>query len=51
MYAQLEEDHGLAKRSMAIYDRATQTVADADKFEVCPQGVFFLLLLKLNSAS
>ena len=51
MYAQLEEDHGLAKRSMAIYDRATQTVADADKFEVCPHGVFFLLLLKLKSAS
>lgn len=51
MYAQLEEDHGLAKRSMAIYDRATQTVADADKFEVCLQRVLFLPLLKLKSAS
>jgi pre-mRNA-splicing factor SYF1 len=34
MYAQLEEDYGLAKRSMAIFDRATQVVADEDKFEV-----------------
>ena len=34
MYAQLEEDHGLAKRSMAIYNRATQVVNDEDKFEV-----------------
>jgi pre-mRNA-splicing factor SYF1 len=35
MYGQLEEEHGLAKRAMNIYDRATQTVADEDKFEVC----------------
>ena len=36
MYAQLEEEHGLAKRSMAmaIYNRATQVVNDEDKFEV-----------------
>jgi len=34
MYAQLEEDYGLAKRAMSIYDRATQVVADGDKFEV-----------------
>jgi len=34
MYAQLEEDHGLAKRSMAIYNRATQVVNDEDKFEM-----------------
>ncbi len=35
MYAQLEEEHGLAKRAMKIYERATEIVADADKFEVC----------------
>ena len=35
MYAQLEEEHGLAKRAMSIYDRATQSIADEDKFEVC----------------
>lgn len=34
MYAQLEEDYGLAKRAMAVYDRATQVIADEDKFEV-----------------
>ncbi len=30
MYAQLEEDYGLAKRSMSIYERATQAVSDED---------------------
>jgi pre-mRNA-splicing factor SYF1 len=34
MYANLEEDYGLAKRAMAIYDRATKVVEDGDKFEV-----------------
>ena len=34
MYAQLEEEHGLAKRAMAIYDRATKVVSDGDKFEM-----------------
>jgi pre-mRNA-splicing factor SYF1 len=33
MYAQLEEEHGLAKRAMGIYERATQAVADQDKLE------------------
>ena len=34
LYAQLEEEHGLAKRAMTIYDRATQVIEDEDKFEV-----------------
>jgi pre-mRNA-splicing factor SYF1 len=34
MYAKLEEEHGLAKRAMSIYDRAAQVVADEDKVEV-----------------
>ncbi|KAJ2916820.1 hypothetical protein MD484_g3570, partial [Candolleomyces efflorescens] len=34
MYAHLEEDYGLAKRAMAIYDRATKVVEDGDKFEM-----------------
>ncbi|KAK7693311.1 pre-mRNA-splicing factor syf1 [Cerrena zonata] len=34
MYAQFEEEHGLAKRSMAVLDRATQVVTDADKMEL-----------------
>ncbi|KAH9079189.1 spliceosome complex protein [Lactarius deliciosus] len=35
LYAQLEEEHGLAKRAMTIYDRATQVVENEDKFEIC----------------
>ena len=34
MYAKLEEEYGLAKRAMSVYERATQVVADEDKFEV-----------------
>ncbi|CED82167.1 spliceosome complex protein [Phaffia rhodozyma] len=34
MFAQLEEEHGLAKRAMAIYDRATRAVKSEDKFEM-----------------
>lgn len=34
MYAKLEEEHGLAKRAMGIYDRAASTVQDTDKFEM-----------------
>jgi len=43
MYAQLEEEHGLAKRAMSIFDRATQVVADEDKFEV--KVTFFFTFL------
>lgn len=39
MYATYEEEHGLAKRAMSIYDRATRVVQDEDKFEVCLFGV------------
>ncbi|KAJ3970457.1 hypothetical protein EV361DRAFT_802004 [Lentinula raphanica] len=31
MYAKLEEEYGLAKRAMSIYERATQVVADEDR--------------------
>lgn len=41
MYAQLEEEYGLARRAMNIYDRATQVVADADKFEVILIGLMY----------
>ncbi|KAI0831159.1 spliceosome complex protein [Trametes gibbosa] len=34
MYATYEEEHGLAKRAMSIYDRASSAVADEDKFEI-----------------
>ncbi|WVR08250.1 pre-mRNA-splicing factor SYF1 [Kwoniella sp. DSM 27419] len=34
MYAKLEEEHGLAKRAMGIYDRAASTVQDTDRFDM-----------------
>lgn len=34
MYGKFEEDYGLAKNAMRVYDRATQAVQDEDKFEV-----------------
>jgi pre-mRNA-splicing factor SYF1 len=41
MYGQLEEDYGLAKRAMSIYERATQVVADENKFEVLLSAAFY----------
>ena len=34
LYTQLEEEYGLAKRAMSIYERATQVVENEDKFDV-----------------
>ncbi|KAI9355904.1 pre-mRNA-splicing factor syf1 [Zopfochytrium polystomum] len=34
MYAKLEEDYGLARHAMKVYDRATKAVGDEDRFEV-----------------
>ncbi|KAJ3266945.1 pre-mRNA-splicing factor syf1 [Chytriomyces hyalinus] len=34
MYAKLEEDHGLTRHAMKIYDRATRAVSQADRFPV-----------------
>lgn len=34
MYAKLEEDYGLARHAMRIYDRATRAVSDEDRLEV-----------------
>lgn len=34
MYARLEEDHGLARHAMALYDRATKAVLPAEQFEI-----------------
>jgi pre-mRNA-splicing factor SYF1 len=49
LYATLEEEYGLAKRAMAIYDRAASAVSDDDKFEVC-FTVFVLTRWRLNMA-
>ena len=37
MYGKLEEEYGLGKRAMKVYERATEAVSDEDKFEVNPQ--------------
>jgi len=34
MYANLEEEFGLARHAMSVYDRATKAVADEDKFAI-----------------
>ncbi|SCZ96547.1 BZ3500_MvSof-1268-A1-R1_Chr8-2g10286 [Microbotryum saponariae] len=34
LYGQLEEEHGLAKRAMAVYDRATRAVESKDRMEM-----------------
>ncbi|GAA5889753.1 hypothetical protein JCM6882_004311 [Rhodosporidiobolus microsporus] len=34
LYGQLEEEHGLAKRAMAVYERATEGVEAKDRFEM-----------------
>ncbi|RHZ79462.1 hypothetical protein Glove_145g19 [Diversispora epigaea] len=34
MYGKLEEDYGLARHAMRIYDRATRAVADEDRFDM-----------------
>jgi pre-mRNA-splicing factor SYF1 len=41
MYANLEEEYGLARRAMQIYDRATRTVPEEDKF-----AMFSLYILR-----
>lgn len=35
MYARLEEEYGLARHAMAVYDRACKTVAEEDRFTMC----------------
>jgi pre-mRNA-splicing factor SYF1 len=34
MYANLEEEFGLARHAMSVYDRATRTVAEEDRFAI-----------------
>lgn len=33
-YAKLEEDFGLARHAMAVYERATKSVADSEKMSI-----------------
>jgi pre-mRNA-splicing factor SYF1 len=41
LYGKLEEEHGLAKRAINVYERATKAVEPVDKFEVCYSVLFF----------
>ena len=34
LYAKLEEEHGLARHAMAVYDRSTQAVLPEEQNEV-----------------
>jgi pre-mRNA-splicing factor SYF1 len=34
LYAKLEENHGLARHAMAVYERAEKAVLDEEKFEM-----------------
>jgi pre-mRNA-splicing factor SYF1 len=34
LYGNLEEQHGLARHAMRIYERATKAVSDEDRFEM-----------------
>lgn len=34
LYAKLEEEHGLARHAMAVYERATGAVLPEERFEV-----------------
>jgi len=45
MYGKLEEDYGLARHAMRIYDRATSAVSDEDRFEVIIDVTLVLFLV------
>jgi hypothetical protein len=44
-YAKLEEDYGLARHAMAIYDRATKAVPDDKKLDM-----FMLYIKKVGTS-
>ncbi len=37
LYAKMEEEHGLARHAMEVYDRATQAVQAEEQYEVWSQ--------------
>jgi hypothetical protein len=47
LYAKLEEEHGMARHAMAVYERATKAVLPEEMFEVrrIAGFKFFLLFL------
>ena len=51
LYAKLEEEHGLARHAMSVYERATKAVSADQQLEVllasCEWNLLLLLLLLL----
>ena len=35
LYAKLEEDYGLTRRAMSVYERATEAVLPEEQYDVC----------------
>jgi hypothetical protein len=42
LYAKLEEEHGLARHAMSVYERATNAVLPEEKFDVISFHRFFI---------
>lgn len=47
LYGQLEEEYGLAKRAMAVYDRATKEVEAKDRMEASLASVLAVAFVLL----
>lgn len=54
MYAKLEEEHGLARHAMSVYERATNAVLPEERFEVKNITIYMYLnksIISLNTCS
>ena len=47
MYSKLEEDFGLSRHAMAVYERAAKAVPKEEKYEVSLRFYYFLMTLSL----
>ena len=41
LYAKLEEEHGLARHAMSVYDRATKAVPPEEQYQVSTAVILF----------
>jgi hypothetical protein len=48
LYAKLEEEHGMARHAMAIYERATKAVLPEEMFEVRGISHFTFFMTNLS---
>jgi hypothetical protein len=48
LYAKLEEEHGMARHAMAIYERATKAVLPEEMFEVRRISHFTFFMTNLS---